>query len=282
VRLPASLAAMERMLPPLTDPVAVAEVTPAKGDRRARVGVLLGCVQREFFSDVNAATVRVLAAEGCEVVAPSVQGCCGALSLHIGREVEAIGFAKHLIATFERLDVEHVVVNAAGCGSAMKGYGWLLRDEKGWADRAVAFAAKVVDVSEFLVALGPRATRHPVPVTAAYHDACHLGHAQGIRAQPRALLAGIPGLDLREIAEAEICCGSAGVYNLLQPEPALALGDRKAANVAATGAEVLVTANPGCLMQIRNALDRAGTPMRLAHPIELLAESILEQDNVTT
>jgi glycolate oxidase iron-sulfur subunit len=282
VRLPASLAAMERMLPPLTDPVAVAEVTPAKGDRRARVGVLLGCVQREFFSDVNAATVRVLAAEGCEVVAPSVQGCCGALSLHIGREVEAIGFAKHLIATFERLDVEHVVVNAAGCGSAMKGYGWLLRDEKGWADRAAAFAAKVVDVSEFLVALGPRATRHPVPVTAAYHDACHLGHAQGIRAQPRALLAGIPGLDLREIAEAEICCGSAGVYNLLQPEPALALGDRKAANVAATGAEVLVTANPGCLMQIRNALDRAGTPMRLAHPIELLAESILEQDNVTT
>ncbi len=282
VRLPASLAAMERMLPPLTDPVAVAEVTPAKGDRRARVGVLLGCVQREFFSDVNAATVRVLAAEGCEVVAPSVQGCCGALSLHIGREVEAIGFAKHLIATFERLDVEHVVVNAAGCGSAMKGYGWLLRDEKGWADRAAAFAAKVVDVSEFLVALGPRATRHPVPVTAAYHDACHLGHAQGIRAQPRALLAGIPGLDLREIAEAEICCGSAGVYNMLQPEPALALGDRKAANVAATGAEVLVTANPGCLMQIRNALDRAGTPMRLAHPIELLAESILEQDNVTT
>jgi glycolate oxidase iron-sulfur subunit len=278
VRLPGSLAAMEQLLPPLTPPVPVAEVTPATGERRARVGVLLGCVQREFFSDVNAATVRVLAAEGCEVVAPALQGCCGALSLHIGREGEATGFAKKLIATFDALDVEHVVVNAAGCGSAMKDYGWLLRNERDWADRAAAFSAKVVDVSEFLVALGPRAVRRPVAMTVAYHDACHLGHAQGIRSQPRALLAGIPGLEVREIAEAEICCGSAGVYNLLQPEPARALGDRKAANVAATGAEVLVTANPGCLMQIRNALERAGAPMRLAHPIELLAESIEKSD----
>ena len=274
IKLPPSLAAMERLLPPLTDPVAVAEVTPAAGERRARVGVLLGCVQREFFSDVNAATVRVLAAEGCEVIAPSVQGCCGALSLHMGREPEAITFAQRLIETFEALDVDRIVVNAAGCGSAMKDYGWLMRDEPTWADRATAFSSKVVDVSEFLVALGPRAVRHPVPMTVAYHDACHLGHAQGIRAQPRALLAGIPGLEVREIAEAEICCGSAGVYNLLQPEPALALGDRKAANVAATGAELLVTANPGCLMQIRNALERAGKPMRVAHPINLLDESL--------
>jgi glycolate oxidase iron-sulfur subunit len=278
VRLPASLAAMERLLPPLTTPVPVAETTAPTGERRARVGVLLGCVEREFFSDVNAATVRVLAAEGCEVVAPSIQGCCGALSLHMGREPEAIDFAKQLIETFDALDVVRVVVNAAGCGSAMKDYGWLLRDEPRWADRAAAFSAKVVDVSEFLVALGPRAVRHPVPMTVAYHDACHLGHAQGIRAQPRALLAGIPGLELREIAEPEICCGSAGVYNLLQPEPALALGDRKAANVAASGADVLATANPGCLMQIRTALERAGRPMRVAHPIELLAESILNPD----
>jgi glycolate oxidase iron-sulfur subunit len=149
-----------------------------------------------------------------------------------------------------------------------------LRDEPGWADKAAAFGAKVVDVSEFLVALGSVAPRQPLPVTVAYHDACHLGHAQGIRAQPRALLAEIPGLELREIAEPEICCGSAGVYNLLQPEPALALGDRKAGNVAASGAEVLATANPGCLMQIRSALGRAGDPMRVVHPVELLDASI--------
>ena len=274
IKLPPTLASMERLLPPLTTPAAVAEVTPATGERRARVGVLLGCVQREFFSEVNAATVRVLAAEGCEVVAPSVQGCCGALSLHMGREPEAVNFAKRLIETFEALDVDKVVVNAAGCGSAMKDYGWLMRDERGWSDRAGAFSAKVVDVSEFLVALGPRAVRHPVPMTVAYHDACHLGHAQRIRSQPRELLRGIPGLELREIAEPDICCGSAGVYNLLQPEPALALGDRKATNVAATGADVLATANPGCLMQIRNALERAGAPMRIAHPINLLDESL--------
>jgi glycolate oxidase iron-sulfur subunit len=263
------------LLPPVTPtPEVIAEVTPAVAERRARVGVLLGCVQREFFASVNTATVRVLAAEGCEVLAPAAQGCCGALSLHMGREPESKAFAKRLIATFEALDVEHVVVNAAGCGSAMKDYGLLLDDEPGWTDRAAAFAAKVVDVSEFLVSLGPVATRRPMPMTVAYHDACHLGHAQGIRAQPRALLSTIPGLELREIAEAEICCGSAGVYNLLQPAPALALGDRKAANVAATDADVLATANPGCFMQIRSALDRAGRPMRVAHPIELIDASI--------
>ena len=279
VRLPASLAAMERLVPPLTPSVPIAEITQARGERRARVGVLLGCVQREFFSGVNAATVRVLAAEGCEVVAPSVQGCCGALSLHMGREDEATDFAKNLIATFDALDVERVVVNAAGCGSAMKDYGWLLRHDPAWADRAAAFATKVVDVSEYLVALGPRATRQPVATTVAYHDACHLGHAQGIRSQPRELLAGIPGLAVREIGEPEICCGSAGVYNLLEPEPALALGDRKAANVADTGADMLVTANPGCLMQIRSALERAGRPMSVAHPIELLDRSIHAQNS---
>jgi glycolate oxidase iron-sulfur subunit len=192
----------------------------------------------------------------------------------MGRDSESTAFAKRLIATFDELGVDHVVVNAAGCGSAMKDYGWLLRDDPHWADRAAAFGAKVVDVNEFLVALGPVAPRHPLEMTVAYHDACHLAHAQGIRAEPRQLLAGIPGLEVLEIAEPEICCGSAGVYNLLQPEPALALGDRKAANVAASGAELLTTANPGCLMQIRNALARAERPMRVAHPIELLDASL--------
>jgi glycolate oxidase iron-sulfur subunit len=274
LRLPGSVASMERLLPPRAEAAMVAEVTPAVGARRARVAMLLGCVQREFFSGVNAATARVLAAEGCEVVAPATQGCCGALSLHIGRQEESIRFAKRLIESLESADVDAIIVNAAGCGSSMKEYGWLLRHERGWADRGAAFSAKVRDVSEFLVELGPVATRHPLPMTVAYHDACHLAHAQGIRAQPRALLATIPELEVREIAEPDICCGSAGVYNLLQPDPALALGDRKAANVAATGAELVTTGNPGCLMQISSALERSGRQMRAAHPVELLDAAI--------
>ncbi|MDQ1685648.1 MAG: glycolate oxidase iron-sulfur subunit [Frankiaceae bacterium] len=273
--LPNSARAMERLLPPLGRAARVPAVTPARGTRRARVGMLLGCVQREFFGDVNAATVRVLAAEGCEVVAPSVQGCCGALSLHMGRDGEAIAFAQRLIATFEPLAVDAVVVNAAGCGSAMKDYGWLLRDEPApWPARGAAFSAKVRDISEWLVELGPVAVRHPVEMSVAYHDACHLAHAQGVRSAPRELLAAIPGLELREINEAAICCGSAGVYNILQPETARELGERKAANVAATGADILVTANPGCLMQIRTALADRGTPMRLAHTAEILDASL--------
>jgi glycolate oxidase iron-sulfur subunit len=167
-----------------------------------------------------------------------------------------------------------VAVNVAGCGSVMKDYGHLLADDPEWAQRAEAFSAKVRDVHELLASHEPRAQRHPLALKVAYHDACHLAHAQGIRAQPRALLAAIPGLELREIAEPEICCGSAGVYNLLQPEPAQALGDRKATNVAATGADLITTGNPGCLMQIRSALERTGRPMRLAHPIELLDASL--------
>lgn len=273
-RLSPSLAAMEALLPPLSPMERVPVVTPAVGPMRARVGLLLGCVQREFFPGVNAATVRVLAAEGCEVVAPRGQECCGALSLHIGREPEAIRRAKRLIATFDSQAVDAIVINVAGCGSSMKEYGRLLADDPAWAPRAAAFAAKCRDVTELLDELGPVATRHPVPIVAAYHDACHLGHAQGVRAQPRALLAGIPGLELREIAEAEICCGSAGVYNLLKPEPAQELGDRKAANVVATGAELLITANPGCLMQVDSALRRQGQSIALAHTVEVLDASI--------
>ncbi|MDQ1699645.1 MAG: glycolate oxidase iron-sulfur subunit [Frankiaceae bacterium] len=272
--LPNSARAMERLLPPLGRAARVPAVTPARGTRRARVGMLLGCVQREFFGDVNAATVRVLTAEGCEVIAPSLQGCCGALSLHMGREDEAIAFAKRLIAVFEPLAVDAIVVNAAGCGSAMKDYGWLLRDEPDWAARGAEFSAKVRDISEWLAELGPVAPRHPLDVTVAYHDACHLAHAQRIRTAPRELLAAVPGLELREIEEAAICCGSAGVYNILQPGAAQELGERKAAHVAATGADVLVTANPGCLMQIRAALLDRGTPMPVAHTIEVLDASI--------
>ncbi|MFI7542712.1 (Fe-S)-binding protein [Actinoplanes sp. NPDC049599] len=273
-RLAPTLATLESLAPRLTRVPRPPGRVPASGPRRAVVGVLTGCVQSAFFPDVNAATIRVLAAEGCEVVVPPAQGCCGALSVHNGREAEAQGFARKLIDRFERAGVEHVVVNAAGCGSSMKEYADLLRDDPRYADRATAFAAKVRDLSEILVELGPVAPRQPLPVTVAYHDACHLGHAQGVRAQPRALLAGIPGLVVREIADPEICCGSAGVWNVLNPEPAAELGDRKAKDVLATGAELLVTANPGCLMQVAAAVHRLGGEISLAHTARVLDASI--------
>jgi len=273
-RLAPTLATLESLAPRLTRVPRPPRRVPARGTRRAVVGVLTGCVQSAFFPDVNAATIRVLAAEGCDVVVPPAQGCCGALSVHNGREAEAQGFARRLIDTFARAGVEHVVVNAAGCGSSMKEYADLLRDDPRYAGRAAAFAAKVRDLSEILVELGPVARRHPLPVTVAYHDACHLAHAQGVRAQPRALLGGIPGLEVREIADPEICCGSAGVWNVLNPGPAAELGDRKAADVLATGAKLLVTANPGCLMQVAAAVQRRGGEIALAHTARVLDASI--------
>jgi len=274
-RLPPGMAAMERLLPDLAGSAApLPEVTPARGSARRRVGMLTGCIQRAFFSQVNAATARVLAAEGCEVVAPRRQRCCGALSMHAGREAEAQAFARSMIDAFERAGVDEVVVNVAGCGSSMKEYGHLLRDDPVYAERAAAFAAKVRDLSELLAELGPVAERQPLELSVAYHDACHLAHAQGVRTQPRQCLAGVPGLELREIDEAEICCGSAGVYNLLQPEPAAELGERKAANVLATGADLLVTSNPGCMLQIRASLQARGARMPMAHVAEVLDASI--------
>jgi glycolate oxidase iron-sulfur subunit len=255
---------------------------PAKGARRAVVGMLTGCVQGAFFPDVNAATIRVLAAEGCDVLIPAGQGCCGALSVHNGRTAEARRFARKLIDVFERTGMDYFVVNAAGCGSSLKEYGVLLADDPAYADKALTFSGKVRDLSELLAELGPVAERHPLPVTVAYHDACHLAHAQGVRAQPRALLRGIPELEVREIADPEICCGSAGVWNVLNPGPAAELGDRKARDVLATGAKVLVTANPGCLMQVAAAVRRQGGEIALAHTARVLDASIrgLPVDNL--
>jgi glycolate oxidase iron-sulfur subunit len=269
-----TLATLESLAPRLRRPERLPERVPAVGPRRAVVGMLTGCVQRAFFPDVNAATGRVLAAEGCDVVLPRAQGCCGALSVHTGREAEAQRFARSLIDAFEDAGVDYLVVNAAGCGSSLKEYGDLLRDDPSYAERAATLAGKVRDVSEVLVELGPVAPRHPLPLSVAYHDACHLAHAQGVRAQPRRLLADIPGLSLREIASAEICCGSAGVWNVLNPEPARDLGDRKARDVLATGADLLVTANPGCLMQVAAAVYRSGAVIGLAHTVQVLDASI--------
>jgi glycolate oxidase iron-sulfur subunit len=273
-RLPAPLQAMESLAPRLGKADRLAERTPAVGTRRRTVGLLTGCVQGTFFPDVNAATVRVLAAEGCEVVVPRRQSCCGALSAHGGREAQALGFAKQVIEVFERAGVDTVVVNAAGCGSNLKEYGHQLRDEPQWAARAQALAEKVRDVTELLDELGPVAERHPLPVAVAYQDACHLAHAQGVRAQPRSLLRGVPGLQVRELREAEICCGSAGTYNMLQPEPARELGERKAQAVLDTGADLMVTANPGCWMQVSTTLARLGTRMPVAHTVQVLDASI--------
>jgi glycolate oxidase iron-sulfur subunit len=245
------------LLPRLARPERLPERLPAQGRRRAVVGMLTGCVQSVFFSGVNAATARVLAAEGCEVVIPRGQSCCGALSIHNGRQAEGERLVTKLAKSFEGMDF--LVVNSAGCGS------WLKQSP---------LAPRTRDLAEILVELGPVAERHPLPVTVAYHDACHLSHAQGIRVQPRRLLAGIPSLTLKEIRDPEICCGSAGTYNLLQPSAAEELGARKAASVMATGAEVLVTANPGCMMQIAASIRRAGGQMAVAHTAEVLDASL--------
>ena len=273
-RIPARMRAMEALLPDLPKEEKIPDLTGPVGEKRRRVGVLTGCVQRVFFSPVNAATVRVLAAEGCEVIAPK-QGCCGALSTHAGREEESLDFARKTIDTFEDLNLDNVVVNAAGCGSTMKEYGYLLRDDPEYAERAKAFSAKVRDVSEFLQELGPVAERNPLPVTAAYHDACHLAHAQGVRKQPRQTLKQIPGIDVKEIREAEICCGSAGIYNMVEPEPAAELGERKATNILKTGAQIIVTSNPGCMLQIQSSLKKMGHGgLPMAHPVEVLDASL--------
>jgi glycolate oxidase iron-sulfur subunit len=230
-----------------------------------------------FFGNVNAATVRVLTAEGCEVIIPQAQQCCGALAEHAGEEQEAMAAARRLIDAFEGAGVETIVVNAAGCGSAMKRYGHLLRNDERYAERASAFAAKCRDISEVLTELEPVAPRREVKMRVAYHDACHLQHAQGVRAQPRHLLKAIPGVDVREIAESEICCGSAGIYNLLEPEAATELRSRKVGNILRTDAEVIVSGNPGCLLQISTGLEAAGRPLRIMHLVEVLDQSISEQ-----
>ncbi len=269
--LPKHLQAMEVLLPDLPPLEAVAEVTPAVGAKRRRVGMLLGCVQREFFPQVNAATARVLAAEGCEVVSPAEQPCCGALL------IRALVLARHLINVFERAGVDAIVTNAAGCGSNLKDYAHLLRDDPQYAQRAKDFSAKCQDISEILANMMPYAERNPLRLKVAFHDSCHLQHAQGVRAQPRSLLAGIPELELLEIPEAPICCGSAGIYNLVQPNAANALGDRKAGLIAPLDPDVVVTGNPGCILQLQASLERAGKKIPVLHTIQLLDASIRGQ-----
>jgi glycolate oxidase iron-sulfur subunit len=227
-----------------------------------------------FFGDVNAATLRVLTAEGCDVVIPAGQVCCGALMMHAGQDEQARASARQTIDAFHESDVDVIVTNAAGCGSTLKEYGRLLADDPVYAARAAALAARARDISEVLADLEPRAPRAPIRLKVAYHDACHLQHGQGISRQPRQVLGTIPELDVIEIAEGTLCCGSAGIYNLVQPEAAHELGERKARHVLATGASVVASSNPGCLLQIRAELARIDESLPMLHLVELVDASI--------
>ncbi|MBE9116170.1 4Fe-4S dicluster domain-containing protein [Lusitaniella coriacea LEGE 07157] len=274
------LAAMDSVLPQIdlnSLSNSLPDVIPAQGEKRYRVGVILGCVQRLFFSGVNEATIRVLTANGCEVVIPKTQGCCAALPAHQGQEQQAQTLAKQMIDSFAQTEVDAIIINAAGCGHTLKEYGHILGEDPEYRDRAQAFSTKVKDVQEFLVAIGLTAPLHPLKegeLNIAYQDACHLLHGQKISLQPRQLLREIPGVKLKEPVDAALCCGSAGVYNLLQPEVADELGQQKVENLLNTGAELIVSANPGCSLQILKHLQLNGQTIQIKHPMELLDASI--------
>ena len=274
------LAAMESILPAITTDSwqdNLPKTIPAQGKTRYRVGMILGCVQRLFFSPVNEATARVLTANGCEVIIPPSQGCCAALPAHQGQEVQAQALARQMIDSFIEEDLDAIIINAAGCGHTLKEYGHILADDPEYAEKAKAFVHKVKDVQEFLSEIELTAELHPLTsgdLTVVYQDACHLLHGQKISLQPRQLLRKIPRIKLREPLDASLCCGSAGIYNMLQPETADELGKQKATNLINTGASLIASPNPGCSLQVQKHLDLKQSNLKLLHPIELLDYSI--------
>ncbi|HMQ34023.1 MAG TPA: heterodisulfide reductase-related iron-sulfur binding cluster [Chloroflexaceae bacterium] len=270
------LADTETMLPPISARAVVprGQIYPAEGQARYSVAVLTGCIMSTAFANVHEATIRVLQKNGCEVVLPPGQGCCGALHTHGGDLDGGRELARRNIAAFEGLGVDAIIINAAGCGSTLKEYGHLLHDDPEWHARAVAFSAKVKDVHEFLAGIElNRAGLGRLEVAVTYQEPCHLAHAQRITVQPRTLLRSIPGLELREMHESALCCGSAGIYNVTQPEMAARLGARKVTNALATGARVIATANPGCALQLAGELRRRGEEVQVRYVVELLDES---------
>lgn len=273
--LRARLAALAAVAPP-TDVRAVLRPlpprVPARGPVRVRVALVTGCVQSVFFRDVHAATARVLASVGCEVLIPPSQGCCGALDVHTGRTDAARSRARDLVGALSVAGADRVVVNAAGCGSTIRDYGRVLADDPDWAARGAALGARTRDVLELVDELGGIEPRRPLPLRIGYQDACHLRHAQGVRDAPRRLLRSIDGVDLVDLPDPDRCCGSAGVYNLLQPSTGAELGRRRAADVRAAAVDVLTSANPGCLLQIRRHLGADGP--RLLHPVQVLDAAI--------
>jgi glycolate oxidase iron-sulfur subunit len=248
------------------------EVNPARGERRARVALLAGCAQQVLEPDINTATIEVLTRNGIEVVVPRAQSCCGGLAWHTGDLEAARAFARQNLAAFPS-DVDAIVTNAAGCGSAMHEYHLILRGTPDEA-QADAFRKKVVDVSVFLMRIGLRETPGTLRSKVAYHDACHLANAQNVRSEPRQLLLQIPGVTLFELADSHLCCGSAGTYNIDQPEIAASLGRQKASAVMATGADLVATGNIGCLTQLRVHLGAMGSPIRVRHTMQILRDAL--------
>lgn len=270
------LSTPEALMPQATGdllPDPLPEITPALGPRRYRVGFISGCIMDQVYRDINEATLRVLAANGCEVITPTSQQCCGALHVHAGEGARGRQLARHNIDVFAAYSCDAIVINSAGCGSNLKEYGHLLRDDPVYAERARAFSAQVKDVSEFLSSINLQNTLGELPYTVAYHDACHLAHGQKIKQQPRQLLRRIPGLKLVELKEADWCCGSAGIYNITNQEMASKLLDRKMKNVIASQANVIATGNPGCMMQIALGAQTRGLDLQVLHPVQLLDEA---------
>ena len=274
--LPPTLRRLQAMLPArLRSGRRLPETLPAIGPKRAKVALFTGCVADAMFPETNAATARVLQQNGCEVVVPRSQVCCGAIHYHSGMEAPALKLARSNLDAFNFEDLDAIVVNAAGCGAMLKDYPHLLTG--GDHDRAARFTSKVKDISEFLDGLGLVAPTGAVPLKVAYHDACHLCHGQGIRAQPRRLLAMIPGVELVPLKESELCCGAAGTYNLTEPEMSARLGRRKLANIEETGAEVVATGNVGCILQIAKHARDAGSKVEVVHPVDLLDRAYAEE-----
>ncbi len=268
---------MEGLLPRVDTPFLVPTgqvLRPPVGEPVRRVQLFAGCIMSTAYAEVDRATARVLAAHGCEVVATAGQGCCGALSAHDGDLEGARAMARRNVEAFEPSGDDWVAVNAAGCGAILKEYGHLLAGDPDFAERARAFSARVRDVSEVLDPLEPVVPIRPLARRVTYQDPCHLAHAQRVVQQPRRLLRRIPGLELVELADASTCCGSAGIYNVLEPAMAEALRDRKVKNILATGADVVVSANPGCMIQIQAGLRAERARVHVAHLIELLDESL--------
>ncbi len=249
---------------------------PAIGEKRHTVAVLSGCVMSTVFGATNQSTVKVLRHNGCEVLVPKAQSCCGALLLHNGDKLNALSLARHNIDVFGKLELDALIINAAGCGAMMKEYGELFKDDPAYRDKAERLTEKMKDVAEFVGSIPLTPPTREVRAKVTYHDACHLAHGQGVREQPRALLRAIPGLTFANLPESDWCCGSAGTYNLTQPEMAARLLERKVGNIQATEADVVVTGNPGCLMQIRAGLQQHGLPIQAVHTIDLLAQAYEE------
>ncbi len=284
LRLFGRLGSLESLAPPAESPFFFAQIGktfPAEGERRYRVAFLAGCIANVSFARLNEATVRVLQKNGCEVVVPAGQNCCGALHVHSGLREEARGLARRNIDAVMGGEFDAIITNAAGCGSTLKEYGELLEHDPEYAEKARKFTSLMRDVNEFLASIELNTRMGQTPITVTYQDSCHLAHGQRVRSQPRQLLRAVPGLEFREMPMADLCCGSAGIYNVLQNEMAMTVLKSKMDYVNMTGADVIVTANPGCMLQLKAGVALHGKGQRVAHVVEILDEAYRNFDGVS-